>query len=185
MAHISLLIVPHLTILPLGFRSSLSLTCKLSIVLLILGPRFLHHREKQSLDHGAFLKAGSGIKLENCGNGRTFQRKCLLAPLILPSSPDCSAPVPCMLPGLATSKDCELSSPTTGPPLGYPSLHPMSQACCKHVQACLGHGHFHLAACATQVRWRVARAAPTPCLAVELSGGSAWFPSHSLSLERN
>lgn len=63
------------------------------------------------------------------------------------------------------------------------------QACGRHVtgmlQACSKHGHFHLAAYATQVRWLVAWAAPTPCLAGELSGGGAWFPGYSLSLERN
>lgn len=36
-------------------------------------------------------------------------------------------------------------------------LPPLLQACCRHVtsmlQACYKHGHFHLAAYASQVRW--------------------------------
>lgn len=75
--------------------------------------------------------------------------------------------------------------PSTGLPTIVSHVTGMLRACCKHVRACFRHGHFHLAACATQVRWRVAWASPTLCLAVELSGRGAWLPSHSLSLERN
>jgi hypothetical protein len=98
-------------------------------------------------------------------------------PLQSALQPRLFGPCPCALPGLAIPNDVD----------PFPSFWPpsMLQACASMLQACCRRGHFHLAAYATQVRWRVAQAAPTPCLAVKLSGGGAWFPSHSLSLERN
>lgn len=106
----------------------------------------------------------------------------LTSPFLLIISCSAPAPAPRYFPGLAISRDVLVPFPLFW-------LLLLLQACGRHVtgmsQACSRHGHFHLAACATQVRWRVAQAAPTPCLAGELSGGGAWFPSHSLSLERN
>ena len=143
--------------------------------------------EKSSPGPRFFLKVGSWITGEPCGNSGTFQ--CSIYLPLLPS-PASQTAQPCpTLPGLATFKDCDPSSPS------LPALHWATHHCvpCRRnvagmLQACSGmfqHGHFHLAACATQVRWQVARATPALCLAVELRGGGAWFPSHSLSLERN
>ena len=72
--------------------------------------------------------------------------------------PASQAPQPCpMSPGLATFKDWDPSSPlyrlSTELPTMVSPVTGMWQACCKHVRVCFRHGHFHLAACAAQVRW--------------------------------